>query len=310
VPRVDSKAEPGKNENLANFGDAGFEYAKTSIGKNLVFEEYVNTTLASTGPHFSSGIVEVPESENLFHTLILRTGSPSLIEWRSDGRDHKAELAPGSVSLLPAGLRQAARITRPMPGVGLIFQIDTDFLERSVREIAKGGRFELIRRMDLDDAQIARLIESLRADIRAGSPSGTLFAESIAIALSAHVAQRYSTLTTNLKAYRGGLARSRLNRVLEYIEASLIDNLELSVLAEVAGVNLYHFARAFKASTGETPHQYVVRRRIERAKEFLRHSQLSVIEASARTGFVDQSHFSKVFRRIVGVAPSEFRNSA
>jgi AraC family transcriptional regulator len=98
--------------------------------------------------------------------------------------------------------------------------------------------------------------------------------------------------------------------VLEHINANLGDNLELSVLAEVAGVNLYHFARAFKQSTGESPHQYVLRRRIEQAKELLRHPQLTVIEASARTGFVDQSHFSKVFRRIVGIAPSEYRNSA
>jgi AraC family transcriptional regulator len=72
-------------------------------------------------------------------------------------------------------------------------------------------------------------------------------------------------------------------------------------------VNLYHFARAFKQSTGETPHQYVLRTRIEQAKEFLRNPQTSVVEASARTGFVDQSHFSKVFRRIVGIAPSEYR---
>jgi transcriptional regulator GlxA family with amidase domain len=72
---------------------------------------------------------------------------------------------------------------------------------------------------------------------------------------------------------------------------------------------MYHFARGFKQSTGETPHQHVLRRRIERAKEFLRDSRFSVIEASARTGFVDQSHFSKVFRRIVGIAPSEFRNN-
>jgi AraC family transcriptional regulator len=98
--------------------------------------------------------------------------------------------------------------------------------------------------------------------------------------------------------------------VLEYINANLSDNLELSVLAKVAGVNLYHFAKAFKQSIGESPHQYVLRMRIERAKTFLREARLPVIEASARTGFVDQSHFSKVFRRMVGVAPSAYRNSA
>jgi AraC family transcriptional regulator len=98
--------------------------------------------------------------------------------------------------------------------------------------------------------------------------------------------------------------------VFEYIDAHLGDNLELETLANVVGLNLFHFAKAFKQSTGETPHQCVLHKRIERAREFLRDRGLSVLEASARTGFVDQSHFSKVFRRIVGVAPSDYRSGA
>ena len=117
----------------------------------------------------------------------------------------------------------------------------------------------------------------LRRDLQVGSSSPSPLRW-----LSAHIAQQYSTMTTKIEAHRGGLSQSRLNRVVEFINANLGDNLELSVLAEVAGVNLYHFARAFRQSTGETPHQYVLRRRIERAKEFLRHSQSSVIEAGAR----------------------------
>ena len=97
--RIDSTTEPGKNDNPASPGDAGLVYTRTAIGKSLVVEEYANTTLASGSPHISSGIVEIPEAETLSHTLILRTGSPSVIEWNSDGRAHKAELAPGSVSL-------------------------------------------------------------------------------------------------------------------------------------------------------------------------------------------------------------------
>ena len=271
----------------------------TTLGNSLTLENYV-----------SSGVVEVPEMETPAHVLILRTGSPSVIEWRGDGRDHRVELPPGSVSLQPVGYRRAARVSRPLPGEASILQIKPAFFDRGIAEIAKGGgRVELISRMDLNDPQIARLMESLRADIAGGSPSGPLFGESIALALSAHIAQKYSTLTTKLEPHRGGLSRFRLKRVLEYINANLSDNLELRVLAEVAGVSLYHFAKAFKQSIGESPHQYVLRRRIDEAKQFLRHSRLPVIEASARTGFVDQSHFSKVFRRIVGVAPSEYRDS-
>jgi AraC family transcriptional regulator len=197
-----------------------------------------------------------------------------------------------------------------LPGAASILQIQPALFDRSIGEIAKGGRVELIRRMDLNDDQISRLMEALGADIAAGSPSGPVFGESIALALSAHVAQRYSTLTTKLETHRGGLSRLRLNRVLEYINTNLSDKLELNALADVAGLNLYHFARAFKQTTGESPHQYILRLRVEQAKKFLRRPEASVIEASALTGFVDQSHFSKVFRRIVGVAPSEYRANA
>jgi AraC family transcriptional regulator len=272
-------------------------YSKVALGDRLIFETYV-----------SSGVVEVPEMEVPADILILRSGSPSVIEWREKGRDRMAELPPGSVSLLPAGLRDAARVFRPLPGVASILQMQPDFVQRAVGEIAKSGKVELVQRRVLKDAQIARLMESLRADVVAGSTSGRLFGESIAVALSAYVAQKYGTITTKLETFRGGLARSRLNRVVEYIHAHLDENLELSTLAEVAGLNVYHFARAFKQSTGESPHQYVLRIRIEHAKKLLHQPQLSVIEASARTGFVDQSHFSKVFRRMVGVAPSEYRS--
>jgi AraC family transcriptional regulator len=274
-------------------------YEATALGNCLTFESYV-----------SSGVVEVPEMEILAHVLILRTGSLSIIEWQEDGRARKIKLYPGSVSLLPAGTRQAARVFRPQPGEASILQIRPGFLHRTVAEIARGGRVELTQQLDLHDGQIARLIESLRAEIAAGSPSGRLFGESIAMALSAHIAKRYSVTETVLEEFRGGLSPSRLKRVLEHIDVNLADNLGLDQLAEIAGLNLYHFARGCKQSTGSTPHQHVLRRRIERAKEFLRDSRLSVLEASARTGFVDQSHFSKVFRRIVGVAPSEYRAGA
>lgn len=274
-------------------------YSTTAIGNNLTFTEYV-----------SSGIVEVPELEDPTLSLILRTGSPSRFEWRRHGRDQVAELPAGSISLLPMGTREAVRVSRPLPGVASILEINSAFFTRSIGQIARGGRVELVRQMQLADPQIRRLMETLRADIADGSPGGPLFAGSIATALSAHLAQRYATSRKPLDVYRGGLSPPRLSRVHDYINENLSDNLELSVLAEIAGMNLYHFARAFKQSTGESPHQYVMRRRIEQAKEFPRHSQVSVIEASARTGFVDQSHFSKVFRRIVGIAPSEYRANA
>jgi AraC family transcriptional regulator len=100
---------------------------------------------------------------------------------------------------------------------------------------------------------------------------------------------------------------TRLNRVLEYIAAKLHEDLSLAALAEVAGMNPYYFSRLFKQSTGLSPHRYVLEQRISRAQQFLRSSDMTIFEAGVRTGFADQGHFSKVFRRFVGVSPTEYR---
>ena len=274
-------------------------HSKTVLGGGLKFETYVST-----------GVAEIPEMDVPAHVLIHRCGSPSIIEWRVGGHEHRVKLPAGSVSLIPAGLRKAARVRRPQAGVACILQIEPAFFDQGIRQITRSGTFELVERVDLEDAQIARLLESIRADVEAGSPAGPLFGQSIGMALSAHIARRYASIRVDLESYSGGLSRSVLNRVREYIDVHLADSLELDELAKVAGLNLYHFAKAFKQSTGKSPHQYVLGKRVERAKRFLRDPRSTVLEASAQTGFVDQSHFSKVFRRLVGVSPSQFRSDA
>ena len=271
----------------------------TRLGNGLIFERYI-----------SPSVGEIPEAILKSHTLILRKGSPTLLEWRIAGRERFQVLPPGSSSLLPAGLLEATRVTRDLPGTATFLRIDSSLFERSVADVTKRGKIELVRHTQLDDPQICRLLTTLDTHLQDGSPGGSLFSESIAIAISAHIAERYGTISQQLERHRGGLSRSRLNKVLDYIQANLSDELQLGTLAEVADTNLYHFARAFKQSMGESPHQYVLRQRIEKAKHLLRNPQVSIIEASTLTGFVDQSHFSKVFRRLVGAAPSQYRHSA
>jgi hypothetical protein len=113
--------ERGEGDSQRTLMSVAPSYSKTTLGDHLTFENYV-----------SSGLVEVPEVENTAHVLILRTGSPSLIEWRSNGRDHRVRLSPGTTSLLPVGLRQAAKVFRPLPGVGSILQIQPAFLDRGI----------------------------------------------------------------------------------------------------------------------------------------------------------------------------------
>jgi AraC family transcriptional regulator len=98
----------------------------------------------------------------------------------------------------------------------------------------------------------------------------------------------------------------RFVRVLDYIEHHLGDAISLEDLARVAGVSRFHFARQFRARTGESPMSYLMRTRVERSKTRLRDSRTRVIDIAAEFGFADQSHFGRTFRRLVGMPPSAY----
>ena len=106
---------------------------------------------------------------------------------------------------------------------------------------------------------------------------------------------------------RGGLPPGALRRVCEYIEAHLEENISLQVLAGIAEKSKHHFARAFKQSTGLTPHGYLVQKRVRRVQELLTRTDLSLSEISLVAGFSDQSHCARRFREHVGVTPGSYR---
>ena len=120
--------------------------------------------------------------------------------------------------------------------------------------------------------------------------------------ITVHVRPRYRSAQ-----FRRGMPSARLKRVLEFIEANLGEDISLSALAEVASMGPHYFSDLFKQSTGLSPHQYVLRRKMGRAKEHLQNPRISVVEVSAILGFADQSYFTKVFRRALGATPTEFR---
>jgi AraC-like DNA-binding protein len=106
--------------------------------------------------------------------------------------------------------------------------------------------------------------------------------------------------------FRGGLTTSALRRVLAYIDEHLGERISLGELAREAGISRFHFARQFRLSTGESPMEYLRRVRIERSKRILQNRETTIAEVAATLGFSDQSHFTRIFGRLVGVSPGSF----
>jgi AraC family transcriptional regulator len=115
------------------------------------------------------------------------------------------------------------------------------------------------------------------------------------------------TTHTVPRPLRGGLPAWQQKRVMEFIEAHLAEEISLAVLAELAGLSLFHFARAFTQSFGVSPHRYHMARRMDRAKRLLRDPALSVTQIGIQSGFRETSSFTRAFRRFTGVTPTEYR---
>jgi AraC family transcriptional regulator len=133
----------------------------------------------------------------------------------------------------------------------------------------------------------------------------SLLIDSLKTTLAIHLLRQYCATRPKLSSDCDGLSRLTLERVKEYIQEHLHQDLKLVELSAIAQLSPYHFLRLFKQQMKITPHQYILQCRIDRAKHLLQHSNLSIAEISVRTGFCDQSHLTRSFKRIVGVTPKQ-----
>lgn len=226
-------------------------------------------------------------------------------EVNTRGRNLRFTSCPGTLFLLPRGTVDEVNWTGPTQRV--IVNIHTSLLTHALEETAHQTEVELTERWDLMDRHISALILEMMADLDDNSPAGTIYGESLANALAVYLVKRYAVRQTVPVIHKGGLTRNRLKRVLDYIAASLDENISLAQLAAIAGMSPHYFSELFKRSTGRAPHNYVLMQRIERAKQQLQDPQRSIIDAGLDAGFQNPSHFARMFRKIEGTTPSAYR---
>ncbi len=181
----------------------------------------------------------------------------------------------------------------------VMMSIATDLLEsgpRTNREWTGEGIY------GESDPFLQHLGELLFEVSSVGMPITRLHAESTAVILLEHLNQRQNRLGP--RPVRGC---GRLQQIMEFIHSNLENELSIVALARIAQTSPFHFARQFKASTGLTPHRYVLEQRIEMAKRLLTNSHLAIADVAQSCGFATQSHLTSAFRTHVGATPKEFR---
>jgi AraC family transcriptional regulator len=228
------------------------------------------------------------------HMLVLFVRPPDELDLLYEGVMRRVPPPAGTISLVPAGSPAQVRTS------GCMDQLHT-FLEPGLvgRVAAEAFGLDSARLTvpPLDGLNLPHLraaMEAVNAELTASGAGGPLVAESLANVLAVQLIRHLSTPSRPERGRDGALPRARLRAVVEYIAA-------------VARLSAYYFARQFKQATGVPPYQYVIKRRVERAKQLLQAgSDPSLAEVAADAGFCDQSQFSYHFKRLVGVTPGQF----
>ncbi|HKO94929.1 MAG TPA: AraC family transcriptional regulator [Polyangiaceae bacterium] len=163
-------------------------------------------------------------------------------------------------------------------------------------------------RTAVTDAHVVDLVQRLQAQARLGQPWGSLYVEGLSLTLASYVFGRYGP-AEKLRDDGRSLTPLQWEQLVAFVEDHLGDNLSLPHLASLVGYSADHFARLFKRAFRLSPYQYILERRVERAKSMLRGRAHSIAEVAVICGFASQAHLHAAFRARTGLTPGAFRRS-
>jgi AraC family transcriptional regulator len=226
---------------------------------------------------------------------------------RFEGKSAPFVKVPGTLSLVPAGVAPvwSARSDFELT----VCAIDVSLVNEVHAELYKRPEGELRYRSNFEDAAAQQLMQLLFADSADGYLADRLYTDHLIHALVCRflVIGREDDLPNTMKQV-SPLPRHILRRVIERMR-NFDSKLSLQMLAKESGYSRVHFLRMFRAATGYAPHNYLLKLRVDRVRELLASSTLSLTEIALECGFSSHSHLSRVFRQVLGATPSEYRRS-
>jgi AraC family transcriptional regulator len=216
------------------------------------------------------------------------------------------DASAGSLSICE--FNQPRRLEMRNPASIALVLLRNEILEQALHD-SRQPRVELRERHGLQDQTMRQLMEILLYEKRQGFQSGAFFLDGIAAALASHLIHYYSADAPLIANSVGGMAPSTLRRCIALMEARLEGDLRLEELAREAGLSTSHFIRSFRESTGKTPYQFLLDRRVQRAQASMRDPRISLTEVAKSSGFANQHHMARIFRCVTGMTPSAYRRS-
>jgi AraC-like DNA-binding protein len=209
-------------------------------------------------------------------------------------------------------------VTDPGTRVSCLFRGAHEFLHLHVpkalieeydRTVPNGPAPQFAKTGLRKDRIVERLARALLAGEQIGGALGDHYADCVSAAIVMRLLTSAERAAPAARPKVAELARWRLRRAIEFVESNLANSISSAEIAAATGLTRMHFAAQFKAATGLRPHEYLLRRRVERAQEMLVQTDMPVVDIALSVGFQSQSHFTVVFNRFIGRPPHAWRQS-
>ncbi len=250
------------------------------------------------------GSLKLPGLPDTF--VSIHVGPAVQIDCRRGGHSHRGTAVQGDIDIIPAGTPSVWEISEK--DAALILGVTPQLLQTVAEQLDfEPRRVEIRNRFQMRDAQLENIAWALKAEMENGYPSGRLYRDSLAVAVAARLLTCHSSVSLKLPKLNGSLAGRRLKQVLSFIEDNLSRNILLGEIAAIAGLSVSHFKVVFRDAMGMPVHQYVIQRRVERAKILLSESNQPISQIALETGFAHQSHLAHHMRRVLGASPKAVR---
>ncbi|MES1022660.1 AraC family transcriptional regulator [Gloeocapsa sp. BRSZ] len=252
---------------------------------------------------------EIAEHQHTMHVIACGLSSPYIEDssgerWL-DGKLSKETRNTGDIAIIPANVSHRCNWNTSVQF--MVLALEPILLKNIGQDWVNPDGIELIPQfMNQQDALIQSIFLTLKDELESGRIGGQLLVDSLKTVLAIHLLRNYCATSPKLSSYSDGLSSAKLVLIKDYINEHLHQDLTLTEIAAIAQISPYHFLRLFKQSMGVTPHQYILQRRIDRAKYLLQHSKLSIAEIAFSAGFCDQSHLTRCFKRMLGMTPKQF----
>ncbi|BAZ11727.1 AraC family transcriptional regulator [Calothrix sp. NIES-4071] len=248
---------------------------------------------------------ETPEHLSSHHVISICVGRPIVKKRMLDGIPQRNCFVDGDISITPANRYRSVCLEGEAEFIHIY--PEPKFFARTANETVENSEVEIIPQFKIRDPLILGISLALKTELELNPHGSQLYAESLASTLAVHLIHRYSTKKYQNQNNAGGLPKYKLQQAIDYIKNHDAGNISLEAIATELGMSRYYFARLFKQSTGLTPHQYIIKCRVNQAKQLLTQQSLSIKEISRNLGFANQNQFATFFYRYAGVSPKEYR---